>query len=108
MKSPIEIINYVRDNIPLGVCCHLYNYRGPIVKDNSTCLYKHIKYLISYPAGRVDKLKEWSQHLRDIGFKENHRFAETAVVITDMNNPNGIRLCCEIFDMYMKAQTLRD
>lgn len=86
----------------------MYNYRVPKFKDNSSCLYKHIDYLISYPAGRPDELCKWKQVLRDMGFPKQQRLAETAVVITDMHNPSGIRLGCEIFDKYLEANTLRD
>lgn len=64
MENPNVIIQSIADNIPLGVCCHIYNYRAPSALDNATCLYKHINYLINFPAGIPEKLIEWKNKLR--------------------------------------------
>ena len=108
MQNPNVIIDSIKNNIPLGVCCHLYNYRAPSAMDNASCLYKHIDYLINFPAGVPEKLKEWKNKLKSMGFPQNQKTAETAVVITDMHNSNGVELESEIFEMYKSTGTYRD
>ena len=71
LENPNVIIESVKNKIPLGMCCHIYNYRAPILKDNYKCLYKHMDYLIQFPAGNVSKLKKWKELMLNIGLPNN-------------------------------------
>ena len=71
MENPNVIVQSISYDIPLGVCCHTYNYRAPLSMDNATCLYKHIDYLIKFPAGIPKKLMEWKNKLQRMNFPKN-------------------------------------